>query len=518
MRSYPPSTPASGASLPKGAAPIGEGRSAVVYRVAAEPGAPSLVILKRTKATSIYPRFVGAVRRADGQWELPAKARAELAAFTADVAARLRSHPALQAIVPETVARGEDLLQEEARGLPLKKLPEKAQADARRAIDDLVARAAALLPEVPLSDNPANFRFDAQGRVTSWFDWVSASAPAETWARWQTSTQAKAPATFEREAGPAAVFDVDKRALHLPTAANLRTGPLATLLREKGQDEGTPRERLRKALATAKTVGHKPLQVGKNGATLLELDGGIGAVFKASAHNHGARKKSHPHPERIHQHEVGASRVNNVGGFDLVPETVERTEKGEIGSCQLFVDDCVGSKDVTPSVGGAQLDRAAGEALLVFDFLVGNGDRNSGNLLVRAEEGSRFYKPVAIDNGLAFPEGPWLRLIWPGEWMQEHAGPLLDATRTLIEQLDPNAIARNLARAGLSRSLVRATLYRLERLQHDPSFLEQHGTAAADVVERREKIYAVGCEPEKGLKVGTRARIDAVLDRYYGRT
>lgn len=96
-------------------------------------------------------------------------------------------------------------------------------------------------------------------------------------------------------------------------------------------------------------------------------------------------------------HEVGAYEIDKMLGLDMVPPTVLRTLEGEEGSLQLWVHGCetLGTaRDRAPSTTEWQHQSFRMRA---FDYLVQNGDRNPGNVLVDAR-----WELVLVDHTRAF--------------------------------------------------------------------------------------------------------------------
>ena len=145
-------------------------------------------------------------------------------------------------------------------------------------------------------------------------------------------------------------------------------------------------------------------------------------------------------PEGLGTREVAAYRLSAALGWDIVPETVWRTE-GPMGkgSLQQFVEADFEHHYFTLYEEGErwhdQLRR-----ICVFDLLANNTDRKSGHcLLVRDDgDGGHIY---AIDNGLSFHAEPKLRtVIWDfGE--EPIAAALLEDLRRLLEAGLPTALA-----------------------------------------------------------------------------
>jgi hypothetical protein len=100
--------------------------------------------------------------------------------------------------------------------------------------------------------------------------------------------------------------------------------------------------------------------------------------------------------------EIAAYLLDKMLGLGMVPPTVERKYKGEEGSAQLWVEHCRLLKTVDtarapdPAGWNRQVYRQR-----VWDNLIGNIDRNQGNLLIDDE-----WNLVLIDHSRAFTSTP----------------------------------------------------------------------------------------------------------------
>jgi hypothetical protein len=145
--------------------------------------------------------------------------------------------------------------------------------------------------------------------------------------------------------------------------------------------------------------------------------------------------KTHSNIKRdcAYLNEIGASRVNEYLGFDLVPVTSLETFKSQKfvgslekkGSCQMYVEntkmmqEAIGLPDFTPffslrrcvqklwlALFGKSVPQLFSpfqlEKLAIIEFLTGNQDGHLNNLMVQ-KTGKKFQKLVAIDYGLSFP-------------------------------------------------------------------------------------------------------------------
>jgi hypothetical protein len=97
-------------------------------------------------------------------------------------------------------------------------------------------------------------------------------------------------------------------------------------------------------------------------------------------------------PGALYRREKAAYLVDRQTGFNVVPETIIVTYKGEIGSAQEWIEDTFPS-DVTLKTYSEDDIWKVG----LLDFLIGNTDRHSGNWLMKNNA------VVAIDHGYAFP-------------------------------------------------------------------------------------------------------------------
>jgi hypothetical protein len=98
--------------------------------------------------------------------------------------------------------------------------------------------------------------------------------------------------------------------------------------------------------------------------------------------------------------EIAAYELDKLLGLGMVPPTVERRIKDEVGAAQLWVENVKRWDAKNPARGPD--DRASARQsvrLKMFDQLIGNIDRNQGNLLYDAE-----FHFILIDHSRAFRE------------------------------------------------------------------------------------------------------------------
>jgi hypothetical protein len=89
--------------------------------------------------------------------------------------------------------------------------------------------------------------------------------------------------------------------------------------------------------------------------------------------------------------EVMAFEIDRLLRINFVPTTVCRRIDGELGSLQEFAAEAI-VINMAEKVSDVEFYKIA-----VFDYLIGNSDRNKGN-------GLYHRKPILIDNGASFPD------------------------------------------------------------------------------------------------------------------
>ena len=122
-------------------------------------------------------------------------------------------------------------------------------------------------------------------------------------------------------------------------------------------------------------------------------------------------------PGGLYRREVAAYELSRALGWNIVPETVIRTDAPlGIGSLQRFVAAEFSEHYFTLVEDPGHLD--ALKVIAAFDLLLNNADRKSGHCLLGLD--GRIW---AIDNGLSFHPEPKLRTVmwdFSGEALPDH--------------------------------------------------------------------------------------------------
>jgi len=127
--------------------------------------------------------------------------------------------------------------------------------------------------------------------------------------------------------------------------------------------------------------------------------------------------------------DVAAYEIDKLLRLDMVPPVVQKRYQGKLGRASMWVPDCTVWRIDEPVTGP---DKAAWRREIVrmkmFDNLIGNTDRNQGNLLVDPA-----YNLILIDHGRAFTAGK--KLVSPMSRIDPDLWDRMQALTT--EQLEP---------------------------------------------------------------------------------
>jgi hypothetical protein len=162
-------------------------------------------------------------------------------------------------------------------------------------------------------------------------------------------------------------------------------------------------------------------------------------------------------------YEIAADRLDKHLGLGLVPPTVERRFRGDSGSCQYWVDDCMSLKDKdkkgikTPPAKVFGWNRATYLQRL-FDNLIGNEDRHKNQILITPD-----WRMILIDHSRSFrTAGKFIKNLLYSAKNPE--GPMLmsELPRALVEKVKALDFAAIRSAVGeyLSDEEIRAVLIR----------------------------------------------------------
>lgn len=158
-------------------------------------------------------------------------------------------------------------------------------------------------------------------------------------------------------------------------------------------------ETFNSAIANSPVKKATALDTGKNPSYVLELDNGAVGIYKPKQTVDSRAAQGHTMNVGDHRNEVVASAVDNIFGLGIVPKTTFKTISvngvNVEGSFMLFEDGARVAKQVKLPLAPAEAAK-----LDVFDYLIENVDRHTGNFMITNKGEVR-----AIDNGITFWQG-----------------------------------------------------------------------------------------------------------------
>jgi hypothetical protein len=167
--------------------------------------------------------------------------------------------------------------------------------------------------------------------------------------------------------------------------------------------------------------------------------------------------------DQVANREVAGYAVDRLFDFGLVPPAVWWEGHRGWGSMSLWMADATQGRPV------GDYSRAARHQMAVFDYVIGNLDRNDGNWLTRNG------RPVAIDHAFILPEtdlttmkSPFLREFFSDQPVQLHSDVLAKVRAVRAEDL-----AATLRALGLNQPAIDGAVARLREIQ-------QHGIITGD--------------------------------------
>ena len=226
-------------------------------------------------------------------------------------------------------------------------------------------------------------------------------------------------------------FDKPTQTYHIPSKVNLvpppkgrygnylievqtdpqragRKKPVPSLLIDKLNDNTVQGEQLAKVMRRIEGYVANPeaqrtqrvvLEEGTNGVSVVSLSNKAAGVWKPTAAEYPEQARVNLEPDHQARREALAYFISKaLGHLGRVPPTVYREIDGDSGAY------CALSRGTLPGTHCARLDQVLADPadpayvdMAVFDCIIGNLDRHSGNILFGGGT------VLAIDHGLAFP-------------------------------------------------------------------------------------------------------------------
>lgn len=236
-----------------------------------------------------------------------------------------------------------------------------------------------------------------------------------------------------------------------PKGVNVMTGKRGGKYYETDADEkhGTEsREKIRR---------HTPLESAEIKVSESRIDEGVNQAIKVVLKNEEgeevkaifkARSKENPALrdgiDSYYNREVAAYQIDQVLGFNIVPETCYKEIDDSIGSVQIFIEDCE-PMGFFPHTELREISEDQIYKIAIFDYIIGNEDRHDLNILVTKnldENGKR--KLIAIDNGLSLNSFDEWNVNWGRHYINHIVRILLRERSTKI----PEHIMENLKKVN----------------------------------------------------------------------
>ncbi|MFT5452704.1 MAG: hypothetical protein ACI9N9_002199 [Enterobacterales bacterium] len=161
-------------------------------------------------------------------------------------------------------------------------------------------------------------------------------------------------------------------------------------------------------LLTAKVIASKDVGLGVTDPVKLTLKKGkrkIYALFKnIDTHPHIESKSKWPRSgdsSDRYNHELAAYELNKILGLEIIPPTVARSFKGKKGIYQFWINNAINRSTMIKdkiAYEGSCSKKSQMDMMKIFDALIFNDDRNTGNVLFQRDE----WQIWLIDHTRAF--------------------------------------------------------------------------------------------------------------------
>ncbi len=136
------------------------------------------------------------------------------------------------------------------------------------------------------------------------------------------------------------------------------------------------------------------------------------------------------------QYEIAAYQLDKLLGLNMVPPTVERRFRGDRGSCQIWMDDCISLKEKeekkikTPSYKIYYWNRAT-FLQRFWDNLIANEDRHMNQILITKD-----WRMILIDHSRSFRTGgKWVKNLIYTEKHREGPKLMSELPRSIVEKV-----------------------------------------------------------------------------------
>lgn len=145
-------------------------------------------------------------------------------------------------------------------------------------------------------------------------------------------------------------------------------------------------------------AGKCRLKAGSNANYLVTLDNGVSAIWspRAGEKSPVSQRPNIPAGTQSQREEAAYLVDRRLNHFARVPPAVSAGLEGRPGSLKLLVSQAQDTAD-SPEAK-ARIPQQDYRRVAIFDHIIGNLDRHSGNVLVDGEN-----RPIPIDHGLSFP-------------------------------------------------------------------------------------------------------------------
>jgi len=171
--------------------------------------------------------------------------------------------------------------------------------------------------------------------------------------------------------------------------------------------------------------------------------------------------------QESYKSEIAAYELDKLLALNMVPPAVERRINGEAGAAIMWLD---GTRSVKETGGKVPTGPQFGRPLRVmqmFDNLIGNADRNAGNILIDGAS-----NVILIDHSRAFIAGD--KLPWKFERVD---GELWAKFKTLTSQQLKTSLGQ-----WLDEEAIRAMIDRRDRMAREVDRLTARKGAAATII------------------------------------